>query len=184
VPSPNALDVGQRFEQLRSKRSCPHGGLGFVEEGEERAAALAVERTDQLEVANRRIVQDEAVTCGVERGLVNLRMSLVRLGITEDQRCCAPRRVLARELRGLLAGERFIPTFGVFRELDGAQSCIGQALLAERFELRRARLDQHFGWIEPHELADPLWSELDHACAKCAGRELERSDAPIARSRD
>ena len=96
VPPPDALDVRQRFEQLGPERPRAHGGLGFVEEIEKRAAALAVERANQLEVANRCVVQDEAVTGGVERRLVNLGMSLVRACVVEHQRRRAARGLLAR----------------------------------------------------------------------------------------
>ena len=68
---PDALEVGQRFEQSRPERPCAHRRLGFVEQMKERAPTLAVQGAYELQIADRRIVEDQAVACGVQRGRVD-----------------------------------------------------------------------------------------------------------------
>ena len=71
VAAPDAFDVGQRFEQAGPKRPCAHGGLGFVEQLKKRATTLAVQGAHQLQVADRRVVEDQSVAGSVERGRVD-----------------------------------------------------------------------------------------------------------------
>ena len=58
----------ERLEQAPSKSPGAHGGLGLVEQVEERAPPLPVERPHELQVANGRVVQHQPVTGRVERG--------------------------------------------------------------------------------------------------------------------
>ena len=188
--APDLGDGRARREEAAAQEAGPRRGLRLVDVSEERAARLAIHGAHQLEMALRRLVEEERVTELVAReaGHGERARAPVGGGLAGLGHGHAPRRGATGDAAGargapLPRPEERVEDAVRLGLVDGAVVLLAhhhaRANLREQARgLPRPRPDEDLARVEANELAHRARQLVGLARGELAGGDVQRRDAP------